>query len=223
MDSLLLTNNIEKIEKGVCWMKNKRMMYTVTLSIVLFTTIFTIIFSFQRKNDLVEKDIESKFALNSTNFNITSSFNLGDTIPLKYVCSKISGGNNISIPIQWADVPIETKSFAVLMYDPHPVAKNFVHWAVVNITNTVSQLQEGASLTANMPTGSIELKNSSGSAGYIGPCPPVGTGKHEYKIIVYALNVDNLNLSGFVPFSQFQSAINGKVLAQTELSGYFEQ
>jgi len=153
----------------------------------------------------------------------SSGFYAGDTIPLKYVCTTISGGGNISLPLRWSGAPANTKSYAIFMYDLNPVAKNFVHWAVINIPKTETSIQEGSSGTPNMPKGSIELPNTAGKMEYAGPCPPAGTGKHEYKIIVYALDTEKLNFSGVTTLAQFQAAIDSNVLAQTELSGFFEQ
>lgn len=147
----------------------------------------------------------------------------GDIIPLIYVCDKINGGKNISIPIEWSNAPSGTKSFAVFMYDTSQASKKFVHWAVINIPLNVKKIIEGASASQYMPSISVELKNSAGNIGYIGPCPPAGTGKHEYKIIVYALNIETMNLSGFVSLNQFQSAIKRRVLSQSEMSVFFKQ
>lgn len=153
----------------------------------------------------------------------SSAYTNASQIPVQYACSKVSGGKDLSIPLEWSGAPKDTKSYAVFMYDLNPVANNFVHWAAINIPSNVTALKEGASRTQNMPLGSLELPNSAGGNGYEGPCPPVGTGKHEYKITVYALNTQTLNLSGPVTLDQFQAAINGKVLGQSELTGYFEQ
>lgn len=147
----------------------------------------------------------------------------GGNIPVKYVCREIDGGDNVSIPLKWSNAPVGARSFAVFMYDLNSVAKNFVHWAVINIPYNVSEILEGASRTPYMPTSSVELKNSSGSIGYVGPCPPLGTGRHEYKIIVYALNVETLPLSGYLTFKQFESQIKGKVIAKAEMSGFFQR
>lgn len=153
----------------------------------------------------------------------TSEFVTGNIIPVKYVCQDIDGGDNVSIPLKWENAPSEAKSFAVFMYDKSPVAHKFVHWAVINIPNNVREILEGASRTPYMPASSVELKNSAGSIGYTGPCPPLGTGKHEYIITVYALNAGTLHLSGLVSLSQFLAAIDGKVIAKAEMSGYFER
>jgi Raf kinase inhibitor-like YbhB/YbcL family protein len=205
-------------------MRKKIYNWCLLVFIIFFVLITISPLKVQRSTDTVRTYKTSNYVSKKMEFNLSStSFNAGDTIPTKYVCKKIPDGENISIPFQWSGAPPETKSYAILMYDLNSVAKNFVHWAVINIPSNVTRLSEGASLTSNMPNGSIELKNTSGNIGYTGPCPPKGTGKHEYKTIVYALNVENTNLSGPMSLSEFQAAIKDNIISQTELSGYFEQ
>ncbi len=163
--------------------------------IIFFLSISISPLKVQSSTDTTQVSKSSNYVSKKMEFTLNStSFNAGDTIPTKYVCN-----------------------------DLNSVAKNFIHWAVINIPSNVTRLSEGASLTPNMPNGSIELKNTSGNIGYTGPCPPKGTGKHEYKTIVYALNVENINLSGPMSLSEFQAAIKDNIIGQTELSGYFEQ
>lgn len=205
-------------------MRRKIYNWCLLVFIIFFVLITISPLKVQSTTDTVQVSKASNDISKKTEFNLNStSFNAGDTIPTKYVCTRIPGGENISIPLQWSGAPPETKSYAILIYDLNPVAKNFIHWAVINIPSNVTKFNEGASLTPNMPNGTIELKNTSGNIGYAGPCPPKGTGKHEYKTIVYALNVENINLSGSISLSKFQSAIKDNIISQAELSGYFEQ
>jgi Raf kinase inhibitor-like YbhB/YbcL family protein len=150
------------------------------------------------------------------------AYGAGQSIPVKYA-NYGAGGQNTSVPLSWSGVPADAKSLALLMYDLHPIAGNWVHWAVVNIPVSASGLPEGASGAGLMPVGSRELVNSFGSYGYGGPQPPPGSGAHEYKCILYALNVDSLNLTGEVSKAQFEASVTGKVLGKTELSGWFSR
>jgi len=100
----------------------------------------------------------------------------GGKIPIQYVMVP-AGGKNISIPLSWKNAPPGTKSFALSIIDPHPVAQNWVHWFVINIPASTAFLSEGAS-RKNMPGGAVELKNSFGETGYGGPQPPKGSGEH---------------------------------------------
>jgi len=127
---------------------------------------------------------------------------------------------NVSLPFQWANAPAGTKSFAFSIVDPHPVAKNWVHWLVINIPAMVQALGEGASGRA-MPPGARELENSYGSAGYGGPQPPRGTGDHPYVCTVYALNTEKLDLPAETSLSDFLKALTGKILAKTAITGKF--
>ena len=74
----------------------------------------------------------------------SSAFKGGEKIPIQYVMPG-AGGKNISVPLSWKNVPSGTKSFALSMVDPHPVAQNWVHWLVINIPADTVSIGEGAS------------------------------------------------------------------------------
>ncbi|MFA5833775.1 MAG: YbhB/YbcL family Raf kinase inhibitor-like protein [Bacteroidota bacterium] len=152
----------------------------------------------------------------------TSAFQEGKTIPVKHTYYGIEGGENISLPFQWTGAPSETKSFALSIVDPHPVAKNWVHWFVINIPGNISSLTEGASLKS-MPKGSKELFTTYGSTGYGGPEPPKGSGAHPYVTTLYALNVESVPLSDKITLSEFNKALEGKVIASAKITGFYEQ
>ncbi len=140
-------------------------------------------------------------------------------IPIQYVMPG-AGGKNISVPVTWKNVPAGTKSFALSMVDPHPVAQNWVHWLVIHIPKEATAIEEGAS-RKKMPLGSVELKNSFGDIGYGGPQPPKGTGDHPYVVTIYALNVERLE-SGMSPsLSAFKKATEGKVIESASITGMY--
>lgn len=149
----------------------------------------------------------------------SSAFQDGGKIPLAYVMPG-AGGRNLSLPLSWAEAPAGVKSFALSLTDPHPVARNWVHWLVINIPAGTSSLGEGAS-RSQMPQAAVELKNSFGDLGYGGPQPPKGTGDHPYVVTLYALKVDRLELPVATSLAAFQQALEGKVLASATLTGYF--
>ncbi len=150
---------------------------------------------------------------------LSPAFEDGGEIPLKYVMPG-AGGQNISPPLKWSGEPEGTRSFALLCVDPHPIARNWVHWMVINIPKDVHQLEEGASPRA-MPKGAKELKNSFGFVGYGGPQPPPGTGKHPYVFTIYALSVEKLDLPEDTDLATFKKAIEPYVLAKGQITGYF--
>ncbi len=144
-------------------------------------------------------------------------------IPAKFAHGGVPGGRNISPGFSWSDPPVNTKSFAFSIIDPHPVAKNWVHWFITDIPFRERTLQEGASRSHSLPTGAIELKNTYNEMGYGGPEPPPGSGVHPYVATLYALNVATLGLKADTRLGEFLRAIEGKVIAEASMTGTFEQ
>ncbi len=127
------------------------------------------------------------------NMNIKSVvFTDGGSIRDRYVMKAI-GRMNISLPFKWENAPTGTKSFALSIVDPHPVAKNWIHWLVIDLPSLITGLKEGIS-RKEMPPESKELENSFGNVGCGGPQPPGRTGDHT-PMCVRALSVDKLGLS----------------------------
>ena len=149
----------------------------------------------------------------------SSAFADGGKIPQQYVMPG-AGGKNLSLPLKWSGAPAGTKSFALSIVDPHPVAKNWVHWLVINLPADASGLGEGVS-GKNMPPAAVELNNSWGKPTYGGPQPPPGTGDHPYVVTLYALNTAKLDLKPSTNLAGFQKALEGKVLGTTKITGYY--
>ena len=149
----------------------------------------------------------------------SSAFPDGGKIPIQYVMPG-AGGQNISLPLTWTGAPPSTQSFALSIVDPHPVARNWVHWLVIDIPAGVTSLEAGAS-RKKMPPGAQELRSSFGDAGYGGPQPPRGTGDHPYVVTIYALSVPKLGLSANTDLGRFKAALEGKVLGSATITGYF--
>lgn len=145
-------------------------------------------------------------------------------IPEKYVRPAASPkGNNISIPIEWSGAPKNTKSFALLMDDPHPIANNWVHWMVINIPENITEFSEGISgpEIQKLSPEIVELNNSFQTPGYGGPQPPAGSGLHPYVFTIYALSVDKLKLPKNSTRKDFLNAIQGKILDKAQVTGHF--
>ena len=122
----------------------------------------------------------------------TSAFTPGGNIPLKYGCGPERNWRKPSIPLKWEGAPAGTKSFVMLMDDPHPVAKYWVHWLVVDLPAGTPELPEGASGKA-IPAGAREGKNSYGETAYGGPCPP--SGSHTYRFQLFAMPTEKTVLT----------------------------
>lgn len=149
----------------------------------------------------------------------STAFSDGADIPVIHVRPS-AGGKNISPPLSWSNLPDGTKSVALSVVDIHPIARNWVHWLVINMPKGCEGLEEGASRKA-MPSGSRELKNSFKDFGYGGPQPPYGTGLHPYVFTVYALDIERLDLPSDITLEAFMKAIRPHVLGQASITGYF--
>lgn len=145
-----------------------------------------------------------------------------DPIPVRFAHHTVTGGKNVSPGFSWNDPPPGTKSFAFSLVDPHPVAKNWVHWLIVNIHCDERKIVEGASRTNSLPPGAKELMSTYNEIGYGGPSPPPGSGAHPYIATLYALNTETLILPLRTNLSQFQEALKGKTIAEAIMTGYYE-
>lgn len=135
------------------------------------------------------------FASNS-DFALTSpDIKNGATIGLDHVFGGC-GGKNISPELHWSNAPTETKSFALTVYDPDaPTGSGWWHWVAYNIPATTASFGRGAgSGPADLPAGTVQGRTDYGTAGYGGPCPPVGDKPHRYIFTIYALKIDKIDV-----------------------------
>jgi Raf kinase inhibitor-like YbhB/YbcL family protein len=140
-------------------------------------------------------------------FTLTSPvFDDGQELAQKYG----KKAQNVSPPLDWEGAPEGTRSFALSLVDVHPVARDYVHWLVADISPQLSSLPEGA---ASKLTAWTELKP------YVGPFPPSGT--HDYEFTLYALSTDILRLQPGVSLDAFKRAVAQSALAAATLVGKF--
>jgi len=131
-----------------------------------------------------------------------------ETMPAKYA----KPAENINFPLSWENPPAGTKSFALSIVDKHPVARNFVHWMVVDIPAETTSVDEAASGSA-MPAGVKELKP------YVGPNPPAGT--HDYEVTLYALSAESAGLSGKTTLDKFVETVEANAIGKATLVGKY--
>lgn len=166
------------------------------------------------RNRSAIEDKEANMKLSS------KSYPSGGLIPPKYAMKAISGGQNISPHLLIEDIPANTQSIGLAIVDRHPMARSWVHWAVLNIPPSAAEIQEGAS--GRMPAGCIELENTFGFTGYGGPQPPRGSGIHTYEITIYCLS-EIITPKILRPSEkEFLSMIEGKVIGKAKISSGFE-
>lgn len=148
--------------------------------------------------------------------NLQAPFQLGQTIPKKYVC-KALGGSDLSPPLSWDSVP-KAKSYAVMCYDldiPKKVKikieQNYwFHWLVYNLTET--QLQTGQKI----PLKNL-VKNTAAKYQYVGMCPP-NKSPHRYRFCVYALKK---KLNKIETINQFIDSVNENKIKEDSIIGLF--
>ena len=146
---------------------------------------------------------------------ITSSAFAHETaIPTRFSCK----GEDVSPALTWGEPPAGTQSFALIMDDPDAPVGTWDHWLLFNIPVAARGLPEAFPSDATLPDGSMSGKNSWGTTGYGGPCPPSGT--HRYFFKLYALD-EMLAISAGASKGELEKAMVGHILAKGELTGTF--
>lgn len=151
-------------------------------------------------------------------FSLTSpAFVHEQAIPTSYTCD----GDDVSIPLHWADAPPETRAFALVMEDPDAPAGSFTHWVLYDLPAKVRELEEGVPKVEQLPSGARQGLNDFHRVGYGGPCPPPGP-PHRYYLTLYALDRPT-NLGTLATKGQVLEAIRDHVLAQAQIMGRYQR
>lgn len=145
----------------------------------------------------------------------STAFSDGKVIPVEYSCQ----GKNSNPPLEFSNVPPESKSLVLIMDDPD-VPRSilpdglFVHWLVWNIPPTTSSIAADS-----IPPG-VSGNNGRATLGYTGPCPP--NGEHRYYFRLYALDTELVLSSGSTK-ADLLGAMEGHILDRAELMGRFSK
>jgi Raf kinase inhibitor-like YbhB/YbcL family protein len=143
----------------------------------------------------------------------SSAFTDGSVLPSKYTCD----GDSISPPIQWQDIPANTKSLALIYDDPDAPSGTWTHWVLYNLPPTTNSLAENATA---LPGGTQVGLNSWPNQNYGAPCPP--SGEHRYIFHLYALDTI-LKLSGKVTAEKLRQEMQGHVIDSATLMGRYRR
>jgi Raf kinase inhibitor-like YbhB/YbcL family protein len=133
-------------------------------------------------------------------------------------------GGNISPELRWENVPKDTKSFAVTVYDPDaPTGSGWWHWLIFNIPPEIKSLPRDAGKLDGgaAPKGSVQSMTDFGQPGYGGPCPPPGDKPHRYIFTVYALKIDQLPLKQEASGAMVGYYLNQNKLAKASLTALY--
>lgn len=140
---------------------------------------------------------------------ISPAFENGGNIPIKYTCV----GEGINPPLQWSQVPVNTKSLVLIIDDPDAPSGVFSHWILWNIPAHITELLENST-----PVNAVAGSGSSGDNYYFAPCPPNGI--HHYRFKLFALDTE-LFLSVNSRQIHLEQAMGGHILGQAMLIGLF--
>ncbi|HEV8250139.1 MAG TPA: YbhB/YbcL family Raf kinase inhibitor-like protein [Gaiellaceae bacterium] len=147
----------------------------------------------------------AEFALES------SAFENAGEIPSRHSCE----GEDVSPPLRWTNVPEGTRSLALVVDDADAPGGVFTHWVAWGLDPAAEGLAEGEPAPR-------EGQNDFGTAGYRGPCPPPGHGRHRYAFRLYALDAEP-ELAAGAAKAGLEQAIAGHVLTTAELVGVYER
>ncbi|MSP33864.1 MAG: YbhB/YbcL family Raf kinase inhibitor-like protein [Rickettsiales bacterium] len=128
-------------------------------------------------------------------------------------------GKNIAPEIRWKHAPTETKSFALTVYDPDaPTGSGWWHFVAYNIPAKDKFLD-----AEKISAGTLLVTGDVGSKAFMGPCPPVGHGKHHYIFTVYALDVGKLDLPETASPALAGYMMNQHKIASAAITGIYER
>jgi Raf kinase inhibitor-like YbhB/YbcL family protein len=144
----------------------------------------------------------------------SSAFENGKRIPKKYSCE----GEDISPPLEISGVPENAKSLVLIVEDPDVPERIrrdrlYVHWVLYDIDPATKKIDEGKKV------GTLG-KTTGGKLNYQGPCPP--DREHRYFFKLFALDT-KLNFPGGKTREEILKAMEGHIVAQTELLGLYEK
>lgn len=188
----------------------KKIIILTSLFILIIGSTF-FIFAKQQKSPIIKSE-ENNLTISQSSMKITSSaFEHNQNIPSKYTCD----GENVNPALKFEDIPANAQSLALKVDDPDAPSKTWDHWVVFNINPSAKEIAENST-----PQEAVEAMTDFGRPGYGGPCPPSGT--HRYFFKLYALDI-SLNLDLKATKADVEKAMQGHILAQTELIGLYKR
>lgn len=154
-------------------------------------------------------------------FGIASdAFDNGEPMPIRFTCE----GDNVSPPLRIAHAPANATVLALTVIDsdvptPDAPVREFTHWLVWNVplVDGSARFAEGA-----VPAGAVEGAHDGAGEGWTGPCPPPASSAHRYVFTARALD-GPLDLPVGATRAEFETAVEGRVLANATLVGTYER
>ena len=153
----------------------------------------------------------------------TTAFPDGGEIPARFTQLD---PNPVSPKLDWANVPANTVTFALIMNDPDVArmrtTEDMLHWLAFNIPGTARGLPEGVPATAQLPDGTVQGKNGGNTVGYRGPGAPAPGPHHHYTWQLFALDT-KLDLTPDATRADLLKAMDGHILGKAVMGGRFHR
>jgi Raf kinase inhibitor-like YbhB/YbcL family protein len=129
-------------------------------------------------------------------------------------------GGNQSPALSWESAPAGTRSYAVTLYDPDaPTGSGWWHWVVFDLPASIKTLPADAA--RSLPAGARHARNDFGARSYGGACPPAGAGPHRYRLTVFALDVEHLDVPEDASTAYVGFLLHGHALAQATIEATY--
>lgn len=156
---------------------------------------------------------------------MSSAFEDYGKIPQRFT----SDGENISPPLEWADIPGHCQSLALLCEDfdapkKSPTDPTFTHWVVYNISPSITALHQALDHAEELhdPLRIDQGINSFGEVGYHGPKPPWEDLAHRYVFTLFALDIEKL-AEPKAHLKTIHENMKDHVLQTAQLTGRYER
>lgn len=135
-----------------------------------------------------------------------------------------AAGGNESPQLSWSGFPATTRGFVVTCFDADaPTPSGWWHWAVVDLSPDITELDQGAGASDLMlPGAGMHLRNDDGEHAYTGAAPPRGDREHRYYFAVHALDTETLELDDDVSLAKASMRVLGHTVGRAVLMATFK-
>jgi Raf kinase inhibitor-like YbhB/YbcL family protein len=151
------------------------------------------------------------------------AFEDGGVIPAKYTQADPNG---VSPKLEWTNAPANVVTYVLLLHDPdvaiNKTTEDVLHWMAINIPGTAKELPENVPNTAQLPDGTVQLKNRGGKQGFMGPGAPQQGPYHHYTFELFALDT-KLDLGPDASRADVMKAMEGHIIGKGVLTGRFHR
>lgn len=131
-------------------------------------------------------------------------------------------GSSVSPALAWSNVPPNTKSFSIVVYDPDAGSSGggYVHWVAYGIPATATSVPENFGAAAT--TGYLRGTNGSNDNTFRGYCPPPDS-LHHFMFTVYATDLDPTALQPGLNREGLVAAQKGHILGAGSVVGRYSR